>query len=130
MYTIKDIIRLTAANTESKVNLWTYLGDFLDLFYSKERTTDERYQLVEDEPEAFDNIEETTYAFIAGTVHKISMEYGVQRPTWVMNKKYFLEKPYFSLNAKGNLRLVLLSESPIPIRMRHIFTSENTLDRI
>ena len=130
MYTIKEIFRMTSANAEEKVNLWTYLGDFLDFFYSKERTTDERYQLILEEPETFDNIEATTYAFLAGAVHKISMDYGVQRPAWVMKEKYFLEKPYFSLNAKGNLRLVLLAESPIPFRMRHIFTSENTLDRI
>lgn len=130
METIKQIIELTAKEVNKNKNLWHYLGDFLDKFYAQYTTKEERYELVKDEPEYYDNISEITYAFIAGAVHKICWDYWVEVPTWVMKKKYFLEKPYFSLNAQGDLRLVLLAESPIPFRMRNIFTSENTLDRV
>ena len=134
--TIKEIIDLTAQSEFDRNSkdafsmLWLYLGDFLDFFYSSRRTTDERQRLVEEEPDRHTVIPETTYAFIAGAVHKICSDYSVPVPKWTFNDIYFLKEPYFSLNAKGNLRVSLLAESPVQFRARHIFTSANTLERV
>ncbi len=130
MYTIKEMIRMVAENKCKTKNLWNYFGYFLDYLYNSDTTKEGRYELVKDEPEEFDNISERTYAFIAWSVHKICWDYDVELPKWPFKKKYFLEKTYFSMDAQGDLRLVLLAESPIPFRMRHIFTSANTLDRV
>jgi hypothetical protein len=129
-YTIKEVIELTAKNTNPKVNMWIYFGDFLDHFYSESRTTKERFELVREEPEQFENIEERDYAFISGAVQKICSDYEVEIPEWVFKEKYFLTYPYFALDAQNELRLVLLAESPFEFRMRNIFTTANTLDRV
>jgi len=133
--TINEILGLTAIAKQSTPDnvlsvLWLYLGDFLDYFYAKERTTHERQQLVIVEPNAHAGITETTYAFIAGAVHKICTDYDVPVPKWTFKQKYFLQDPYFSMNAKGMLRLSLLAESPLQFRARHIYTSANTLSRV
>mgnify|MGYP000111893959 CR=1 FL=1 len=130
MNSIKNIVDLISNNNNINLNLWHYLGDFLDYFYSSDRTTEERFNLVLHEPIIYDALTKKDYAFLAGTVHKVCHDYHVRPPEWVIKDDYFLERPYFSVNAKGNLRLVLLIESPPEFRMRNIFTSENTLDRV
>lgn len=130
MNTLKDIVSLVALGKDTNLNLWHYLGDFLDYFYHSDRSQEERFSLVKDEPEEYNNISQKDYAFLAGVAHKLCREYGIRPPEWVIKDKYFLDSPYFSGEAKGNLRLVLLVESPVEFRMRNIFTSENTLVRV
>jgi hypothetical protein len=132
MLTVKEIFQeiSTVDPTNRQSVLWLHLGNFLDYFYKPSRTSDERLHLLVDEPQEYPDIPETTYAFIAATVHKLCNDYALTPPPWVFNKKYYLKKPYFSLNAKGDLRLILIAESPVQFKMRHIFTSANTLERV
>jgi hypothetical protein len=132
MLTIKNIFdEISTIDPISRQSiLWLYLGNFLDYFYHKNRTPEERLSLLTDEPEEYSIIPQTTYAFIAATVHKLCCDYVLQPPPWVFYDKYYLKEPYFSLNAKGDLRLILIAESPVQFKMRHIFTSANTLERI
>lgn len=129
MITMKELVQLVSSNQNENINLWHYLGNFLDAFYYPALTSEERFALVADEPDQYENITQRDYAFLAGTVHKICLDYKVRPPEWVIKPKYFLDKPVFSLDAKGTLRIVLLVESPYEFRMRNIFTSANTLDR-
>lgn len=131
MYTLKELVELYCQEKNPDINLWHYIGDFLDYFYSDVRTSEERLSLVSDEPqEGCTKLSDKDYAFIAGLVHKISFDYAFKPPEWVIKDIYFLKEPYFSNNAKGKLRLVLLVESPYEFRMRNIFTSANSLDRV
>jgi len=49
---------------------------------------------------------------------------------WVFKEKYFLKEPMFALNAKGDLRTILLVESPNEFLVRNIFVSNNCLQRV
>jgi len=129
MATIKETVRQMGENKDKHVNVWTYFGYFLDDFYITTRTESERYDLVQEEPDKYKAFSKEEYAFIAASVHKLCSDYGVRVPRWVMKKEYFLEEPYFSLNAVGDWRLLLISESPTEFRMRHIYTLANSLKR-
>lgn len=134
MYHIDTLAKAleTVANSESDnywIDFWYYFGDFLDFFYREDTTNEQRWDLVKDEPEFFNCFENWQYAFLAGAVQHLCVKYSLSSPKWVYDKKYFLEDPYFSLNAKGNLQALLLCESPKEFRIRNIFTSANTLGR-
>lgn len=125
-YSIKELVEEVSKGKDSAL----LLGTFLDFFYSKETSSKEREKLVEEEPESYSNVSQEYYASIAATVHNICEKYDVPRPEWIMKDKYFLKEPYFGIGAKGNLRLILLLESPAHFRMRNVFVSENALDRV
>jgi hypothetical protein len=129
--TVREIFQIISdCDPQSRQSvLWLHFGDFLDYFYHQNRTHDERYGLLAEEPEDFYDIPQTTYAFMASSVHKLCDDYMLPPPAWVFHEKYYLKDPYFSLNAKGDLRLILITESPVQFKMRHIFTSSNTLSR-
>jgi hypothetical protein len=122
--TIAEVIKNTS-NTVGDYNI--LFNDFLDEFYRSGRDT--KAALVKDEPEVFGNIPIQKYAFIAGSVEKLCNDSGLEPPEWVFKENYFLKDPMFALNAKGNLRVVLLVESPNEFVVRNIFVSENCLQR-
>ena len=69
-------------------------------------------------------------AFIYAMVNKLEVDYNLDTPNWVYNDEYFkLSTPHFAMDAKGDLRLLLLVESPKQFRMRNIFTTANVLSR-
>ena len=84
---------------------------------------------LEKEPE-WKNIPKERRAFYAGVSHYLAKKCGLAIPEWTYNNQYFLQEPYFSRNAKGKLQLVLLAESPNEFRVRNIFISANSLDRV
>lgn len=127
-YSISEVIDLTSHRTDS--NMWEYFGDFLDYFYNNNTSSEERKELVKQEPKKYDSISDFTYCFVAASVHRLCNLYRIDSPKWVWDSKYTLDEPHFSINAIGNLRLVLIKESPVEFKMRNIFTSSNTLDRV
>jgi hypothetical protein len=123
MDTVSEVVKQTAKGQKFEL-LW---GDFLDEFYRSGK--EKKMDMVKDEPEHFDNIQAETYAFIAGAVEKLCNDAELEPPAWVFKDKYFLREPYFALNAKGMLRVVLLVESPNEFVVRNVFVSENCLTR-
>lgn len=105
-----------------------HVGNFLDEFYRCDRKT--RTRMVEREPQHGEKLAPHMLPFLAGMVHKLCNDYGVDCPTWVHKEKYILKEPYFPLNATGNLRQLLIEESPEEFRTRNIFTTDNCLTRV
>jgi hypothetical protein len=122
---IKEVIELTAKNPRE---FEIYLGDFLDNFYITNNK--EKKGLVLEEPDNFKNVSRQTCAFIASAVEKLCNDYEITPPDWVFKDKYFLKEPMFSLNAQGDLRIILLVESPNEFLVRNIFVPENCLQRV
>lgn len=105
-----------------------HTGNFLDEFYRS--SPEKRQRMVEQEPDHHNHLPVPLLPFLAGMVHKLCNDYGLDCPDWVHNDKYFLPEPHFAFNAKGNLRIILLVESPVEFKIRNIFTTANTLNRI
>lgn len=122
---IRDVIELAA---DEPGNFFIYFGNFLDEFYSA--TNQERSEMVRDEPRWPEEIPAYKMAFLAGAVEKLCLDHDIEVPDWVGKDKYVLRDPYFALNAKGDLRMVLLVESPPEFKARNIFVSENCLERV
>ena len=109
--------------------MWTGVGDFLDRFYNI-LTDKERHNVLHKEPKWYEGVDIYDKTFISAMVEKLAIDYNLDVPKWTYNKEYFeMEKPHFAMNAKGDLRLILLKESPKPFRMRNIYTTANVLDR-
>ena len=107
-------------------NYWLDFGNWLDDVWIRNLCTNATLQ---NEPEWF-NMAAEQRAFFAGVAHHIAKAKNLDVPEWVYKDQYFLDEPYFSLNAKGKLQLALLAESPQEFRVRNIFISANTLDRV
>lgn len=103
-------------------------GDFLDEFYRAD--PEMRNQMIKEEPSRYDTIERVAYVYAAASAHKLANDFGLHVPEWVFDRYYFLKEPYFSMNAKGSLRLLLLYESPAEFKFRNMFEMENTLHRV
>ncbi|MCD5413404.1 MAG: hypothetical protein LR001_00130 [Clostridiales bacterium] len=125
MITIKNVIKNTSHDKE---NFGVFFAMFLDSFYRA--TSDQKQLMVIDEPEEYENISSGKYAYISGVVEKLCRDSDIVFPNWVFKEKYFLKEPYFSLDSKGMLKLILLLESPIEFRMRNVFVNNNTLTRV
>lgn len=109
--------------------MWFAIGNYLDEFYYA-LDNKQRQQIANEEPEWFDGVGEYEKAFISAMVNKLAVDYNLDTPSWVYNDEYFqLGTPHFAMDAKGDLRLVLLVESPKQFRMRNIFTTANVLSR-
>lgn len=67
--------------------------------------------------------------FLAAMVHKLCNDHEIECPAWVHRQNYVLNEPHFWLNAKGNLRYMLLAESPIEFKIRNLYVTSNTLSR-
>ena len=102
---------------------WIYIGDFLDYFYSNPSADSL------DEP-VWTNQSDYTKSFISAMAAQLAFNYGFKIPKWTKDEKYILKEPHFAMNAKGNLRLVLLAESPKFFRDRNIYTTDNVLGRV
>jgi hypothetical protein len=123
--TIWEIVQLTSKDSN---NFEIYNGDFLDEFYRND--DDERKGMVEQEPHSYANLSPRILPFLAGMVEKLCNDYEIDCPTWVYKDKYFLEEPNFYMDVQGNLRIILLVESPVEFKIRNIFTTKNCLTRV
>lgn len=112
-------------------DFWLMFGDFLDDFY-RLKTKKEKYAMI------CDNLpDESIYysdwkdkAFIAASVNKLCNDSDMKSPDWVYDDEYCLKKPYFSMNTKSDLMVILLLESPKEFRMRNMYVEENVLSRV
>lgn len=88
------------------------------------------FLMVKDSILDLENLNDIQKSIIAATVDQICGECNVDRPEWVFDPSTYLKSPYFAMNAKGGLRLVLLQESPCWFRSRNLFVSENCSMRV
>ncbi len=87
-------------------------------------------EAIKDEPlgSIFSDIE---YALIAAAVEKLANDNGLEVPSWVNNKKYFLEKPYYEYDLNNDeYKKWVVSESPEEYMKRNIFVNKDTIDRV
>jgi len=122
---IGDVVELAAKDPG---NFFIYFGNFLDDFYRV--TSREKADMVREEPPWPENLPAHKMAFLAGAVEKLCLDHKIQAPAWTGKNKYVLKEPHFALNAKGDLRIALLVESPPEFKARNVFVSENCLERV
>jgi hypothetical protein len=104
------------------------LGNFLDEFYIS--SDGKRNEMLESPP--LELPQRQLVPLLAATAHKLANDYGLKPPRWVFETRCFLphNAPYFSHNAKGDLRLWYMFMSPSEFKFRNLFCSENVLSRV
>jgi len=102
-------------------------GDFLDDFYRASK--EEKVQMLQLEPEAYDAVRDIDMVNIAATAHKLANDSGIPTPAWVFKDKYYAKEPYFPVR-NSNLKLIYMFESPSEFKHRNMFVSVNALSRI
>ena len=114
---------------QDRGRMWFTIGNYLDEFYYT-LSNEQRQLVLDEEPEWFVGAGEYEKAFISAMVNKLAVDYNLDTPEWVYKEECFkLYPPHFAMDAKGDLKLVLLVESPKQFRMRNIFTTANVLSR-
>ena len=68
-------------------------------------------------------------SFVSSSIDYLSNSINKKTPEWAMSKKYRLEEPFFPSNLKGEIRAVMLIESPIEYKVRNIYVLGNVLTR-
>ena len=99
------------------------VGEFLDEFYGAE--PERKPLMIASEPEAISPIRD---AYLSAVAEALAYWSGFPAPTWVFQKRFFLEKPWFATDIEG-LKPLLLAESPVFFRRRNLFVSGNALSR-
>ncbi|SFH07455.1 hypothetical protein SAMN05660649_03767 [Desulfotomaculum arcticum] len=125
--TLKELIEKTKENLQ---DFSFNMSDFLDAFYNSKSTSKYRKNAIKEEPVHYEEIPQYLYAFVAATAHKLAEDYNLEIPNWTLKDIYCLKYPYFAMNAKGNLRLYLLVESPPAFKFRNLYVPENCLSRV
>lgn len=101
------------------------LGNFLDEF----RKNPSGIQ-IEDSILDLSSLSQVEKSIVAATVDAVCTETHIEQPSWVFDNSTYLHKPYFSMNAKGDLRMILIQESPCWFRSRNLFVSNNCIERV
>lgn len=102
------------------------LGLFLDDF----RRSNDKFMLVKDEP-TFVNGHNEEMCFIAGAVHKLCNDNGIERPEWIFKKEYYLDKRVYAFGSNDETwREYLRQTSPLEFSSRNYFLPDNTLNRV
>ena len=124
MYGISNYIeQFKESQNLSWNNFWLMFGTFLDEFYKNKNI-----EMLNEEP-VWGEIPKTIQSFVCASVDYLAHEIGEESPRWVMNKKYELEEPFFPSDLKGDIRAVMLIESPIEYKVRNIYVLANVLSR-
>ena len=124
MYGINEYIDAWKKNKDFSWNsFWLMFGTFLDRFYSERNIG-----MLEEEP-IWGEVPKEIQSFIASSVDYLSSIVGAITPLWAMKKSYELKAPLFPSNLKGDIRAVMLIESPIEYKVRNIYVLNNVLDR-
>jgi hypothetical protein len=86
-------------------------------------------KLVDVEPIKYSNIPKYVYVYIAGTIEMISKEISIAVPNWVYDDYYFLSEPWFpeDMNKYLLVKDILIKTTPLPLRKRNLFASEQVI---
>ncbi|MDD2247717.1 MAG: hypothetical protein PHC39_11730 [Proteiniphilum sp.] len=113
-------------NNLSEINI--FFGNFLDEFYAADY--EDKKKMVFEEPLYYKVIPHSSYAYIAAMVDFLCNKYELEKPQWIFKDRYYLKDPYFTHDFKGDMRIILLIESPLEFKIRNVFVSENALTRV
>lgn len=125
---ISEIVESLHNKVYPAYNFSHYMGDFLDKFYRE--GTAFRNSAIKEEPVEYEDIPKWQYSYLAASVHLLCLRYKLKCPKWALSFKYVLKDPKFAMDAKGDLRLVLILESPYPFKARNLFVPDNVLSRV
>ena len=130
---IKELV-VSLSNSDCNKYFGMFVGNFLDYVYNCCGECEENIEkTIIDEPDMYDNVEAWCYSYLAAMAHSIEYKYELdikEEKRWFNSFKYVLRQPYFPGNLKGNIRLVLIKESPVEFRIRNLFVSSNVLSRV
>ena len=87
-------------------------------------------EMIQDSILDVDSLSEIEKSILAATVDELCGEQHMQRPDWIFDPQTYLKKPFFAMNAKGPLRVILLQESPKWYRCRNLFVTANCSSRV
>lgn len=88
------------------------------------------FEMIEDSVLDLENLTDVNKALLAATVDELCHDFRITRPDWIFDSRTYLDDPYFSMNAKGPLRIILIQESPKWYRSRNLFVSANCSQRV
>ena len=100
-------------------------NNFIDAF-----NENPSFDMIKDSILDIDSLSKVNKSILAATVDELCGKHKVKRPDWIFDPSTYLHEPYFSMNAKGGLRLILLQESPRWYRSRNLFVSANCSERV
>lgn len=86
---------------------------------------------LEKEPD-WGKLDEKSVSLIVSNMYHLARKtnWSMKVYPWMSDEKFILKEPYFALNAKGMLKVILLQESPKDFRRNNIYVSENVLEKI
>ena len=101
------------------------IANFLDDFRANPSV-----EYIQDSVLDLENLSVVEKATLAAVVDAMCSECHISRPEWIFDPVTYLDKPHFTMNAKGSFRIVLLRESPKWFRSRNLFVTANCLERV
>ena len=102
------------------------MGDFLDDFYSADHK--ERQRMI-DSPLPLNSEQWEWLVYFVAAIDLLCFRFSLIRPEWVGNPNYHLREPWFLFDG-WRLRAWQLITTPVPFKMRNIFTGDNILTRV
>ena len=88
-------------------------------------------ELLQEEPSLIsEKINDGGYAdaFVASTAAYLCQVHNLTAPSWVNQKCRIMPRPWFAAKS-GDMKAILLQESPAAFRVRNLFVSANALHR-
>lgn len=114
-------------NTHSGEDFCLEKNEFLDAFYLAGQG--ERGPMLATEPVRYAGIPDWQYAFAAAMAHMLARSHGLEVPSWVFGKGYYLDEPEFGGFDSPELRMLMMVESPPEFLHRNIYAFDNVLTR-
>ena len=129
--TVEGMMEVTLKQSVDQITeRYTYslmIGNFLDSFYSKYNTDENRKRVIQEKPTFKD---ESMGAYMAAMVELLCEWYNFECPAWIFKEVYYLTEPWYPGGIKGEeLRALLREESPRPFKERNLFVSDNAITR-
>ena len=120
---IKEVVELLDFQNENLL-----YSQFLDDFYHAETKID-KYNLIKDEPE-YKTEHKNFLCILAGTTHKLSVDYGLIMPQWILERKYYLDSIYYAFDTKNEeFQAYLMQTTPHEFKERNLMVGDSLLER-
>ncbi len=105
------------------------IGNFLDDFYCASEADRNRMVASPLPTSAKDPDNFKWLVYFTAAVDLLCWRNQIPKPDWVLNPIYHLKDPWFMFPG-WKLRAWLLTSTPVPFKMRNIFSGENVLTRV
>jgi hypothetical protein len=125
---LKDfIIDIHEGETPRNSIFWIRFGNYIDDIKRMENT--KYLNSIDNEPN-MEHLCDLGRATVVSTLHYYCSKKGLKPPSWIMQKKFILKKPYFSMDTRGPYRRYLLVVSPNEFKLRNMFVENNGVERV